>query len=100
MGEPERLRAPVSVRFWVPYDTSGNRATGGDGTYWDLSQGQQVRLHARHNVTGARQPSYMHITTKTIGTVGRRDEVSSGFYIEFGGSCLLLGFWWLAAAQR
>jgi len=90
---------PASSRVLVPYDQAG-RPTEGKMMYLDLRPGQKVRVSAHNNIEGARQPSYMHIDSDTVGTVSRRNEATGSIHISFGGATMTLGIWWLEAARR
>lgn len=90
---------PKVTKVAVPYDSEGKRSDT-EWTYLDLSPGAKVKVGSHHNIEGAKQPSYSHITTKTVGTVGRRDDTTCSISITFGGSIMKLGLWWLDTAQR
>lgn len=94
-----RGRFPKESRVLVPYDEEGI-CSNTVKTYWDLSPGAKVKLGKFHNIEGARQPSYMHITSDTIGTVKGRDDRTCAISVEFGGKTVKLGIWWLSTAQR
>jgi NAD-dependent SIR2 family protein deacetylase len=101
------------ARVVVPYDRHGRRSE--TARMWlDLRDGAAVRLAAGHNVQGAQQPAYMHIgasqpythkgrTRKGApghGRVRRREDRTCAYELEIEGVRMLLGQWWLEAAQR
>lgn len=93
-------------RLAVPYDEEGRLLHSGCGReasgsyFWDLRPGQQVVLAADHNVEGAGQPAFKHITSKTVGRVIGRDPRSFSIQIDFEGAIMSLGLWWLDSATR
>jgi len=113
---PEPPLWPKTSRMLVPYDAEGCRLPKGSRRWmWlDLSDGQQMRLTAGHNIQGARQPAYMHIgAAKPVeyrgqvrqpcsgtGVVVRRDDASSSFLLRIEGELMHLGLWWLVSASR
>jgi hypothetical protein len=107
---------PRESRVLVPYDSEGRRLKGDSvrRMWWDLRDGQRVRIASDHNIQGARQPQYMHIGASKsftykgvtrepgvgLGSVVRRDEPSSSFLLNIEGVQMRLGMWWLDSAMR
>ena len=107
----------------VPYDKDGKRlepATGGGAgdprrrMWWDLREGQAVKLTRPHNIQGAQQPCYLHIGGKQVrkhkgevrkpgpgnGRVVRRDEAQACLQLSIEGAGMKLGLWYIDAAVR
>lgn len=97
----------------VPYDENGNRSKTVK-TWLDLSPGASIRLNPNHNIQGAKQPIYLHIGAKRShryrgelrakgpghGVVKRWSKRTVGIDLEIEGVHMLLGQWWVEAAQR
>lgn len=108
---------PRESRALVPYDANGRRFPPGREDrrmWWDLRDGQRVRIAEDHNIQGARQPQYMHIGASRpythkgvtrdpgvgLGSVVRREEDSCSFILSIEGVQMRLGIWWLESAIR
>ena len=97
----------------VPYDRFGNK-TDKMMMWLDLSKGQKIRLHQDHNCQESQQPVYMHIGASQPhtyrgsvrqpgvgeGQVVRYSPKNGGWELKVEGVSMLLGGWWLQAAQR
>lgn len=102
----------------VPYDKNGEllKDPHSSSTPWmvlDLSNGAKIKLHAKHNCQGARQPAFMHIGAKKNvklkngsvriarsgnGVVVRRDDASSSFVLSIENTNMKIGQWWIDSA--
>ena len=97
----------------VPYDRNGKK-TEERLMVLDLSKGQRIKLNPNHNCQDAKQPLYQHIGGKKPttyrgrvrqpgpgeGTVVRFSNKNAGWELTVEGVSMLLGYWWLQAAQR
>jgi len=100
-------------RAVVPYNKYGRRSTT-TKMVLDLSEGQPIRLNPNHNCQGSRQGAFMHIGATQaikyrgkvrkpgpgIGIVLGYSEQECGWKLEVEGVHMLLGGWWLRAAQK
>jgi hypothetical protein len=86
-------------RVLVPYDRHGRRSATVT-TYWDLSQGQKIRLSTHNNIEGAKQPNDSGLTSRTVGTVVGRDAKTCSYTLKFNGVNKKMGLWWLETAMR
>jgi len=97
------------ARVLVPYDREGRRSE--TARMWlDLTDGAKVKLTDGHNVQGAKQPAYMHIGADKPfrgrkpgpghGQVMKRDDHVVAYVLQIEGVRMLLGQWWIEAAQR
>ena len=116
LGVPA-INCPViqnpGYRVLVPYDRNGKK-TEERLMVLDLSKGQRIKLSPSHNCQEARQPLYEHIGAKKPttyrgrvrqpgpgeGTVVRFSNKNGGWDLTVEGVSMLLGYWWLQAAQR
>ena len=103
----------TETRALVPYDRWGNK-TDKVMMWLDLTKGQRIRLHQDHNCQASQQPVYMHIGASQPhtyrgsvrqpgageGQVVRFSPKNGGWELKVEGVSMLLGGWWLQAAQR
>ena len=80
----------------------------------DLSKGQKIILNQDHNCQDSRQPVYQHIGARSPhtyrgsvrqpgvgeGQVVRYSPKNCGWELKVDGVSMLLGAWWLEAAER
>jgi len=107
---------PVEVpenKVLVPYNANGKRS-GKIRMFLDLSEGQKIKLNPDHNCYGSKQPRLRHIYGKGAqdyeevfqkpgpgeGVVGRYIKMLSAWELKIEGVTMLLGRWWLKAAER
>ena len=74
----------------MPYDAEGRLTAGDERTWLDLRAGQRVKITAGHNIKGAGQPAYEHITTGE-GRVLGRDDGHASFTLDIQGARMRLG---------
>mmetsp|Transcript_52595 Transcript_52595/g.125612 ORF Transcript_52595/g.125612 Transcript_52595/m.125612 type:complete len:670 (+) Transcript_52595:93-2102(+) len=95
---------PKASRVLVPYGPDGRRLEQGSAAkkmWLDLRSGQEVKITDGHNIQGAKQPQYMHITGKKVnGVVLNRSDDTCSFVLRIEGAQMRLGFWWLVSAMR
>merc|ERR1712194_307848 len=99
---PERRRAIFSSQLHVkvPYDRNGKRSTKVQ-MWWDLSPGAKLRVSRHHNIEGAQQPAYKHITPDIVGTALPVNDRTCCLSVRFDErTAMQLGTWWIDSALR
>jgi len=111
---PRQTFTKLQTRVLVPYDENGQRTDGSRMMWWDLSEGQRIRISPGHNIQGARQPAFLHIGAKHpitrgsvkvmpaegYGVVLKREDASCSLKLVIENANMRIGLWWLDAAQR
>jgi len=107
MGMSSLSLSPPSLdniprRVLVPYDVEGNRTDDSTKMWLDLSPGGEIKLALGHNIAGAGQPHFRHMEriAQPRGYVQRWNNSTAAVELVVEGTGMLLGQWWIEAAQR